>query len=252
MGGLVASGYMALGEEQRSKIETSIMLGSPLLGAPIVPYIWGSEDINVTGFLDKNASKWIVLLFDQIALYYNPIDNVIGNFSSMYEMFPTKMYFDSSFANKNYLITSIVGGNSTTITSYVDTQNRLESYLPYYNKNLANSAENFHDSLYLNNDHISSLSNTYYIAGYGIDTVDTVEFNMWDWYNNSSTKKGDGTVPVWSSTLGGKYADKTYYVKNVDHVELASDKETLELIKQLISGRTSISEFKTISKNMEG
>lgn len=39
MGGLVASGYLAMGETQRAKVESVITLGSPLLGTPYMPYL---------------------------------------------------------------------------------------------------------------------------------------------------------------------------------------------------------------------
>ena len=51
-------------------------------------------------------------------------------------------------------------------------------------------------------------------AGYGYDTVNKVEFNMWDWYVYSNTTDGDELVAVWSATLGDKYSNRTFYKVN--------------------------------------
>ena len=65
----------------------------------------------------------------------------MGNFGSMYEMFPSEKYFDSLYADKTYLVTSFVGIGDLVISTYADTRQRLNSYLPHYNAALADSAE---------------------------------------------------------------------------------------------------------------
>ncbi len=241
MGGLVASKYLSLGSAQRDKVKTVITLGSPLLGTPVVPYLWGSEDVNVTGMLDNmGIPGWATTLIDLVALLYDPLDYLMGNFSSMYEMFPSEKYFDSSFAGKNYLITSIAGISHNTITTYADTRQRLNSYLNHFNTNLADAAELFHNSLYINGNHVTSLVNTYYIAGYGHETVDMVKFNMWDWYVDSTTDEGDELVAVWSATLGDKYSSRTFYAENVNHTNLVYNYYVQNFVIQLIGGNTSI------------
>jgi hypothetical protein len=251
MGGLVASGYLALGSAQRNKVETVITLGSPLLGTSVVPYLWGSEDVNVTGLLnDLGLPDWAETLIDLVALYYNPLDWLMGNFGSMYEMFPSEKYFDSLYADKTYLVTSFVGIGDLVISTYADTRQRLNSYLPHYNAALADSAEDFHDSLYINGEHITSYVNTYYIAGYGKQTVDIIEFNMWDWYIYEYTYDGDQMVAEWSATLGDRYSNKTFFAEDVSHVGLVANSNVKLFIAQLIQGNTSTSAFANIYDNM--
>ncbi len=165
-------------------------------------------------------------------------------------MFPSEKYFDSSFAGKNYLVTSIVGHGDETITTYADTRKRLDSYLGHFNENLMDLAEDYHDSLYINGVHVTGLVDTYYIAGYGYETVDKVEFNMWDWYVYSNTKDGDELVAVWSATLGDKYSSRTFYAKNVNHMGLVSNLEVRAFVNQLIDGKTSTSSYTNIFTNI--
>jgi len=251
MGGLVASKYLSLGSSQRDIVETVIMIGSPLLGTSVVPYLWGSEDVNVTGLLDNigvpSFGKWLI---DKIALYYNPLDHLIGNFSSMYEMFPTEMYFDNSYAGKTYLTISIGPISDLEITSYSDTKLRLQSYLPCYNSTLVSAAENFHNSLYINSTHVTELVNTFYIAGYNSQTIDHIKYNLYNWSILSNTVSGDQMVATWSATLGDRQTSKTFFVNGIDHVSLVTNYNVRSFIIQLINGNTSTSLYNNISANM--
>ena len=249
MGGLVASGYLSLGFEQRNKVKSVITLGSPLLGVPIVPYLWGSEDVEAL-FGDFNigaVGKWLI---EQVELYFNPLDYLMGNFASMYEMFPSAKYFDEAYTDKTYLITSFVGGAPLEIQTYAETRARLDSYLSHFNKKLADASEDFHDSLYTNSIHITGLVNTYYVAGYNAQTIDKIEFNMWNWYVDSYIDEGDSVVSAGSATLGDKYPSKTFYVKNVNHMGLVQDSQTCHFISQLISENTSTSSYSKIYNNL--
>lgn len=247
MGGLVASGFLSLGESQRAKVKSVITLGSPLLGTPVVPYLWGSENINFSGSLDlyglPSFALWAINIITDL---FNPLDYLMGNFSSMYEMFPSEKYFDSSYAGKHYLITSIIG-NTLTITTYAETRGRLDNFLPHYNTDLADAAEDFHDSLYTyNSHHITNFVNTYYIAGFGKDTIDQIEFDMLDWYIDLSNLDGDELVGIESATLGDKYSGRTFFVQNVSHMDLIYSSEVQSFITQLIDGNTSTNAFEDI------
>jgi len=105
-------------------------------------------------------------------------------------------------------------------------------------------------SLYSNDNHITSLVNTYYIAGYGYNTVNKIRFNMLDWYVYSNTNYGDKLVAEWSSTLGDKYPSRTFYVCNTSHMGLVSDTEVRDFVTQLISGNTSTSSYSDIFENI--
>lgn len=53
-------------------------------------------------------------------------------------------------------------------------------------------------------------------------------------------------VPTWSATLGEKYSQKTFYVKNVKHTGLVRDVETISFVKSLVKGDTSVSSYSNI------
>ena len=252
MGGLVASGYLALGETQRNKVDKIITLGSPLLGTSVMPYLWGSEDINVIGLLNNIGLPEVALeLIDVARLYYNIVDLFLSNFKSLYEMFPSEKYFDSSYADKSYLITSIVGGSELEITTYSETCARLESYLAYYKSNHIDSAENYHSSLYFGSSHVTELVNTYYIAGYNVSTIDIIEYNMWDWSIYDETLLGDSLVATWSATLGDRTSNRTFFAKNVDHIDLVQDTELIAFVSQLIDGSSSVTAYTNIYANIQ-
>lgn len=252
MGGLVASGYLALGSNQRAVVEEVITLGSPLLGTTTVPYLWGNEEDIVSlfsgianGFEISDFGLWVI---DKVALYYNVLDDIIGDFPSMYEMFPSQKYFDSEYAGKTYLVTSFMGANDLEITTYAETQERLNSYLPYYNENLMDAAEAFHSSLYLGNSHVTELVNSYYIAGCHLETSDKIEYNMWDWYEYTSTEAGDSLVAIWSATLGDRAPDRTFFAEGCYHMDLAKNYSVLQCVKRLLNGDTSIADLSNISE----
>lgn len=230
MGGLVASKYLSLGSTQRNKVSKVIMLGSPLMGTPALPYIWGSEDMSLFPMFDfLGDGEWI----DAIAFYYDFIDYFIRNFPSLYEMFPNEKYFDSSYLGKTYLVTSYGEQGDLDITSYDDTQERLSSYLSFYSDELASSAKCFHDSLYSGSSHITELVDSYYIAGCDMKTMEKIKFDMLDWSIYYNTYDGDSLVPTWSATLGGKFSNRTFYV-SANHMGLVSKPESLQYIIQLI------------------
>ena len=247
MGGLVASGYLALGEYQRGKVKQLITLGSPLLGTPVMPYVWGSSNIDAIGLGEKiEITKFERLI---LRLCNGTIDIfaiIFGNYTSVYELFPSEKYFDSSFADKTYLNMRIDTpdlSGEINITTYNGTRAMLELFLNFYNTDLADLAEEFHDSLYINDYHMTELVNTYYLVGNGIKTIDQVVLrgSIWNDYSEEDNTIGDSVVPIWSATLGNRQLCRAI-LKNVDHMGLISDQDCLYDISRLISGDLLIPE----------
>ena len=252
MGGLVASGYLSLGGSQRNKVETMITLGSPLLGTSVIPYLWGSEDFEVTGLLNFiELEDWHKVLLEYVTLNYDVFDMFLGNFKSLYELFPSEKYFDSAYAGKSYLITSIVGSSESEITSYNETKERLGSYLAFYKSNHVSSAEAFHSSLYSGSTHVTELVNTYYIAGYNISTVNIIEYDMWDWSVYDDTPLGDSLVTTWSATIGDRTSNRTFFAENIAHISLVKNAFLNQFIAQLINGNTSVAAYAQIHPNVQ-
>ena len=263
MGGLVASGYLAMGEFQQSKIETIIMIGSPLLGTPVMPDIWESEDIwqlmSEISISERFKSIWKVF-----TLFFDPADSYMGNFGSLYELFPTERYIDENYVDQIYLY-----NKDNALNTYEQTQELFEIYWSDYNPTLAASAKVFHDSLYYgaSNEHITYLTTTYYIAGYGKDTTNKITFacdyvlepgldgdfyyRQLTWCETEKTQEGDNMVPVCSATLGDKYGNKTFFVSGVDHASLVDDSQVLSFINRLIVGNTSVSAFNKIAEELQ-
>jgi hypothetical protein len=211
------------------------------LGTSVIPYLWGSEDFGVTGLLDEiGLENWQENLLEFVTSYYDVFDMFLGNFKSLYELFPSEKYFDNAYAGKSYLVTSILGASELEITTYSETQGRLADFLAYYNANHVASAENFHTSLYSGSSHVTELVSTYYIAGYNVSTIDKIECNMWEWDGSSETECGDSLVATWSATIGDRTADRTFFADGVTHLGLISEPQVLNFITRLINGSTSI------------
>jgi len=252
MGGLVASGYLARNSANVTMVQKLITLGSPLMGVPILPYIWGNEDIEAIGVIDNDIiSEAIQTLIDIATFLYNPFDYYCSNFQSLYEMMPTEKYFSTGYGNSFYMSTTlgVSDTNLFDVTTYQDSRNRLSAYLPYFNDILMSNAEEFHDSLYINNEHITNQCSTYYLAGSDIETIYHLKFNMDAWHKTTSDgeKGGDGTVPMLSALLGDRYPSRTYYINNCGHFQLAVDSQVIEFVANIIVGNTSLSEFENIT-----
>lgn len=93
---------------------------------------------------------------------------------------------------------------------------------------------------------MTSLVRTYYIAGCNIQTAETIEYNMFEWFIHTFTERGDSLVPEWSATLGDKYSSKTFFTKETNHMKLIADREIISFTIQLIDGDISVAPFENI------
>lgn len=256
MGGLVASGYLALGESRRNKVEGLVMLGAPLLGTPSAPYIFGSEDVfTLMGYSDIPTE--IINMINVGTYIWDPLGAIVGNFTSIYELFPSEKYFDNLYGGKTYLRTKLTSQTVEHLT-YSESLQYYDILSNSYNASLMVKAGEFHNSLYVDGVHVTELVNTYYIAGYGIDTTEVVSYESGEWISNSC-QEGDSLVPVWSATLGDRQPSRTIYAANVNHMELIGNanedsnggyQECLDYIVQLISGDSSLSGYQYLSQEM--
>lgn len=162
--------------------------------------------------------------------------------ASIYELFPTEYYMDSIYSSRSYLSFSIYE-DGELVTLDIDTYqlacDLYENHLGDYNATLAANASDFHDSLFQGSAHITSLVNTYYIAGCNTNTTSDISCT----YNGSSVWNqeepapcGDGTVPLWSATLGAYYSDRVFFANGVIHVMLVKDEDMFDFIVGLIQG----------------
>lgn len=254
MGGLVASSYIAIGTTQQNKVQTVITLGSPLLGTPVIPLLWNTEDIRC--FYNSDSEEFLKLfkIFDVITTIANPLSNLIATYPSIYELFPTKMSFNDKYSNTPYLSTLFLGTNEELITSYEKTKDICIDDLKSYSKELMYDAEMFHDSLYVNGEHILNSVNTYYIAGTdspsnlyltpSVLSCSKSEWKLLHWYY------GDGVVLHSSATLGDRYNKRTFFASGQNHMGLISP-NIYNFISSLLRGNSSTSIHENIYDDLQ-
>ena len=248
MGGLVASGYMAIGEEQMNRIKNVFYLASPLAGSPETINVWYNEDFS---FLFED-SFWesiddYLFLLSLATLTSSPLQHLMSSYVSVYELLPNQHYL--SLSEYTYIDTKVIvsvdnesdeieiGGDTDILVerveSYTESMDILSNVLPYFNSALMAKAENFHDNCFSVDGHISNSTNAHYIYARGketnikffymysnIDETYIPEFGL-----ELQTYEGDSLVPKWSATLNstinvykiiGGHTDPIYLPQKLD------------------------------------
>lgn len=231
MGGLVASKYMAMGSEQLNKVKGVYMLSSPLEGAPEIINVWANEDF--TFLTGGDYEGWISFgsaLLSVITLSANPIQKLLGNYASIYELFPTQNYL--SISTTPYLIHSTGSSSETVCQTYAASMAILSECLPHFNSNLMSNAESFHASCRMNNRHITYETDSYYFCSDHATRGTTIQLK----YSESllsenievklTTTNGDSLVPQWSATVGRTGNNVFEYIGG--HMHVLSGKSPLE------------------------
>ena len=241
MGGLVASGYLALGESQRSKVQNVFYLASPLLGCAEIVNIWYNLDFSALNETIAPYVGWINRVLSLVTVTTDPIRKLACNFPSIYELMPSEKYF--TLAGKHYLTESNdITGKIQVHDTYSSTMSLVSDILPHFNQSLMTSAEAFHDSLYCSDGlHISGLTDSYYLYGTGIETrmmydyhtsislssspSSPIEIEYSLSLNYESAEIGDRLVAKWSAALGGNvaYSDKIYRCPGNRHMAIMNN-----------------------------
>ena len=97
------------------------------------------------------------------------------------------------------------------------------------------NAHAFHNSLYVNGEHISQSVDSYYIVGYNISTEMQLTYDSMS-ATATETMEGDDVVPLYSANLNGQYGQNTYYASNLGHTSLVKADDTLLMISNIIDG----------------
>ena len=264
MGGLVAAQYL-VNEDRREDVERYISVGAPYLGAvlPIGIYLDGR-------FLRGNSLKGdMIALVGNIAVQ-NGVKEVFPNISTFYSLLPPSQSFSAylSYGNcaaaDNGYFPGIVKGQYTT---YTDTMNYLSTGLSAWNATLMQQAQTVSNKAWINGQHVTTLlgSRACFIVGTGDPTPVSIECftpsssSRIMAYRFVETNGGDGTVPLWSATIGGATGNRTFYKDpkgkynnkgvTVDHLGMikgkyegdaigitADDFSTIHFITQIIKG----------------
>ena len=202
MGGLVASGYMARGEEQRRSVERYISFGSPHLGTPIATAIFLTGDISIffgSGSLDENWwSQFLNATIKECIL-----ENIIPALDSVYELLPTREYFEKSGGYLTY--TGYTDLSKTVCTTYESTREAISDHMAGYEEQKMLNAEAFHNSLYVNGKHISSTTNHLYVYSNNQEMIYFIDYKpylIFDDYSFTFSKSGDSMVTSASAMMG--------------------------------------------------
>lgn len=242
MGGLVASHFLAMGEAQRSKVVTYLSLGTPYLGAEQAAYVMATGNIN-TFFAN-------LLVSDEAKALCPTLD-------SMYALMPFSHLWRSSLSVYPLL------GAATPSQSFEQEQVILKTYIATYDQERHADAEDRKALLFTEDGrHVTELVNAYYLAGDGVNTVTTVSFPKNEKLSSDlcrpvKTPRGDGTVSLYSATVGGTLPAERTFIKSpqgnrlADHNSLASgdDPSNLDFVLAVLRGEIdSLSAFELKSR----
>ncbi|GHV38614.1 hypothetical protein FACS189490_00810 [Clostridia bacterium] len=260
MGGIVASTYIA--KYGSKKIDKLITIGTPYYGSPKALYVFE------TGRLMDDYS-WSVVNSISTSATSEVFRRMIPNMPGVYDLLPSKRYFENLETKDYYLeylkyhvfprdaMDDVVKDELISRTSYNFSQS--EKYMQsrrWFNKTVYDKIKDkdIQDSRdYVFDRIIAAPENVldekgneieygldaYIIAGYNTTTLSRLVYsnspNKPDGLNTN--KKGDGTVPLISSTLGyARTNRKLYYVDGVDHTGLVSNTYVIQLVKNIING----------------
>ncbi|MFH1231026.1 MAG: hypothetical protein V1709_05960, partial [Planctomycetota bacterium] len=200
-----------------------IDIGTPHTGSPKAFKILGYGD-------DMNAS----FLFGLFGLNDQKLKSISQNMPAVYELLPSRSYFDNSDNDyKYYVFDGIGGGNRLNFDATKD-------YMKFEGRNsiLVDRADEFHQEI----DRLNPADygvETYNIVGCGTPTIGQfyILAKNGNHYNyNIRMINGDGTVPLKSAQA--LPAIQTYYVKAAQHAILPSTSGVKELIISILTGNS--------------
>ena len=220
MGGLVTKEY--LNNYNDNKINKFIDIGTPHTGSP--------KAFKILNYGDNLDATFF---FNLIGLSVERVKIISQNMPAIYELLPSRNYFDDSDNNYKYYVF-----NSINLTDRL-TFDQTKSYLKSEGRNnvLVDRADIFHQEI----DDLDPADygvETYNIVGCGTPTIG--QFYILDntdghYKYNIKMINGDGTVPLKSAEAIPAF--KTYYVKNAQHALMPSTSGVKELVASILTGK---------------
>ena len=152
---------------------------------------------------------------------------------------PNRQYLE--VAGKSYLSSVNDDGETWEDVERYDVLNYLlTTKIGGFNSLLMNRADAVNDVLYVDGEYITAKVNSYYIVGTNVDTMMHITVdasNPAAVFEVESKNCGDGTVELWSASLGGLYPERTFYVENAVHSEeLINGENVLNKVIDIING----------------
>jgi hypothetical protein len=224
MGGLIAKLYIK--KYGQNSVDKFIDIGTPHLGAPNAFKILTYGDnlgINIAGIFN---------------LYSGTAKKISQNFPSIYQLLPSRKYFDNADpAYKNY-IGDIYDYDNNGVKNNLNYDQSIE-FMKNTGRNENLLATN--DSLHNEIDDYSPQSagiKTYNIVGCSQPTIGKIYIlnkeKSGGYEYGLQYINGDGTVPLRSA----KYltAEKSYYINNTEHAYLPSADGVKQLVAAILKG----------------
>jgi hypothetical protein len=226
LGGLVVEKYIQ--DYPQSSIDKFVDIATPHLGAPLTfKALTFGDDLNISTFFG-------------LVSVLNPqtVKNISQNFPSMYEMLPSRNYFDASSTDYSAYISN-AGGISGDLNydqsiAFMATSSRNSTLLGY-NDQLHENLDSFDPNDY----NIKA----YNIVGCGSPTIGEIS-NLGSKEDGSDQYdikyiNGDKTVPL-ESALALNNSVNTYYVNNYDHSGIPGYDGTEQLVLAMLNATSSV------------
>lgn len=220
-GGLLIKYLLYKKPEYQSRIGKLIFLGTPHLGAP--------KPVKALLYGDAMGVDLLGLGLDP-----QEIKRIGQNMPSVYELMPSKEYFNHTLAG--YLGTTekvAAGVEKVNIYDYNKTKQVLKE--KGLNSGLIDSAEAFHEEGFDNFDFSNTSIDTYNIVGCQDATIGRI-FTRSNGKYRIEYMPGDGTVPVFSASNVG--TGHVYYALETEHGTMFTGDGTREQVLNILDGHT--------------
>jgi len=233
MGGLVTKQYIKYyGQDSVGKF---IDIATPHLGAPkAAKILMYGDDLGIK--------------LGKFSLNQYTIKNITQNFPSVYQLLPSKNYFNETDDYLSYIsdVFDYDGNGVKGNLSYGETTSFFKN--AGRNGYLLDKAENFHDNI--DNFNPSDYNvKTYNIIGCGQPTIGRTYIlnkeKSGGWEYGLKYISGDGTVPLRSAEYLNSIS--TYYNTGVEHPYLPSANGIRQLVSSILAGKESAFNFSEYS-----
>jgi len=230
MGGLLAKYYIKY--FGNGSVDQFIDIATPHLGSPnAFKILMYGDDISGVGVTNLETIK-----------------TISQNMPSIYELLPSRNYFDANNADYSYYFFDADDIDNNGVKGRLD-YGQTKEFLKNSGRNelLLNTADTFHQNLDLWRGADFGVK-TYNIVGCGAATIgkifavnkETAGFEYGLKYIN-----GDSTVPGRSAEALS--ADKTYYANGVEHATMPSANGVRQLVSSILKGSEASFDFNQFS-----
>ena len=235
MGGLLVKEYIR--KNGGGSIRKFIDIGTPHFGSP--------NAFKVLTLGDDLGFRWFNFTF----LDSGKIKSISQNMPSVYQLLPSRKYFDGALSEYKYYIFD--GVNKASRLDFDQTKNYLKN--SGRNQLLVERADDFHQGIDDLNPEDYGIE-THNIVSCGVPTIGQIfvlEKKDDDHYiYNIRMIDGDGTVPLRSAM--GLPVSNTYYFKDVEHAVMPSAEGISGLIVDILSSDEGVGVFGNYANLVSG